>query len=82
MKFVQSDFDDKYDPTIEDSYKKQIEVDDKVVMLDILDIATSEEYLRDQYIRTGYLFIVMYSINDSSSLKSLESIVDQIYRVF
>jgi GTPase KRas protein len=59
-------------------------VDDQVVMLDILDTAGPEEYsaMRDQYIRTGHLFIVMYSISDSSSLKSLELIVDQIYRVF
>jgi GTPase KRas protein len=52
-------------------------------MFDILDTAGPEEYyaMRDSYIRCAHLFIVMYSISDSSSLKSLDSIVDQIYRV-
>ena len=29
----------QYDPTIEDSYQKQVEVDDEVYMLEILDTA-------------------------------------------
>lgn len=35
---------DKYDPTIEDSYRKGVTVDGKETMLNILDTAGQEEY--------------------------------------
>lgn len=37
-------FHKQYDPTIEDSYRKQVDVDGYAVMLDILDTAGQEEY--------------------------------------
>lgn len=39
VQFVQGIFVEKYDPTIEDSYRKQTEVDGKQCMLEILDTA-------------------------------------------
>ena len=39
VQFVQGIFVEKYDPTIEDSYRKQIEVDGQQCMLEILDTA-------------------------------------------
>lgn len=40
----------RYDPTIEDSYRKQIRVDDETAVLDVLDTAGQEEYsaMREQ----------------------------------
>ena len=48
----------EYDPTIEDSYRKQVTIDDETCLLDILDTAGQEEYsaMRDQYMRTGQGF--------------------------
>jgi GTPase KRas protein len=43
LQFVQSFFTEDYDPTIEDSYRKQVAVDGKTVLLDILDTAGQEE---------------------------------------
>ena len=37
MQFVQGIFVEKYDPTIEDSYRKHVEVDNMQCVLDILD---------------------------------------------
>ena len=37
-------FIDEYDPTIEDSYRKQVVVDGETCLLDILDTAGQEEY--------------------------------------
>lgn len=45
VSFVQGFFLDVYDPTIEDSYRKQVSVDDKVVLIDLLDTAGQEEVL-------------------------------------
>ena len=35
---------DEYDPTIEDSYRKQVTIDEETCLLDILDTAGQEEY--------------------------------------
>lgn len=39
VQFVQSIFVEKYDPTIEDSYRKQVEIEGQQCMLEILDTA-------------------------------------------
>ena len=73
----------EYDPTIENSYRKQVEIDGEVCLLDILDTAGQEEYsaMRDQYIRTGQGFLIVYSIAGRSSFEAVESFRDQILRV-
>ena len=52
----------EYDPTIEDSYRKQVTIDDETCLLDILDTAGQEEYsaMRDQYMRTGQGRVVSF----------------------
>ncbi|KAJ2412090.1 RAS1 protein, partial [Coemansia sp. RSA 2531] len=44
IQFIQSHFVDEYDPTIEDSYRKQCTIDNETAMLDVLDTAGQEEY--------------------------------------
>eukprot|EP00121_Abeoforma_whisleri_P003625 Awhi_evm1s3259 len=44
IQFIQCQFVDEYDPTIEDSYRKQSVVDGEAAHLDILDTAGQEEY--------------------------------------
>lgn len=39
VRFIQGNFVEKYDPTIEDSYRKLVEVDGTACMLDIMDTA-------------------------------------------
>ena len=45
VQFVQGIFVEKYDPTIEDSYRKQIEVDGQQCMLEILDTAGTVRFV-------------------------------------
>ena len=63
-------FVETYDPTIEDSYRKQVVIDQQSCMLEVLDTAGQEEYtaLRDQWIRDGEGFVLVYSITSRSSL--------------
>lgn len=72
-----------YDPTIEDSYRKQIHIDNTQCMLEVLDTAGQEEYtsLRDQWIRDGDGFLLVYSITSKTTFERLRKIVDQIERV-
>merc|ERR1711977_265199 len=53
IQLIQNHFIDEYDPTIEDSYRKQVTIDDETCLLDILDTAGQEEYsaMREQILR-------------------------------
>ena len=47
VQFVQGIFVEKYDPTIEDSYRKQVVIDGETCLLDILDTAGQEVGVED-----------------------------------
>lgn len=83
IQLVQSHFVDEYDPTIEDSYRKPCTIDEEQVLLDVLDTAGQEEYsaMREQYMRTGEGFLLVYSINLRDSLEELQQFYEQIQRV-
>jgi len=83
IQFIQSHFVDEYDPTIEDSYRKQCVIDEEVALLDILDTAGQEEYsaMREQYMRTGEGFLLVYSIIDKNSFDEIKGFHSQILRV-
>lgn len=83
IQFIQSHFVDEYDPTIEDSYRKQVSIDDQICLLDILDTAGQEEYsaMRDSYMRSGEGFMLVFSITSRSSFEELPVFHDQILRV-
>ncbi|CAO3674619.1 unnamed protein product [Umbelopsis ramanniana] len=72
-----------YDPTIEDSYRKQVVIDDQACVLEVLDTAGQEEYtaLRDQWIRDGEGFLVVYSITSRATFDRVQGFRDQIIRV-
>jgi len=81
--FIQGTFLTKYDPTIEDSYMKQVEVDGVSCTLDIMDTAGQEEFgaLRDQYMKTGQGFLIVYSITTQTSFEAVTKFRNQILRV-
>lgn len=76
-------FVETYDPTIEDSYRKQVQIDGQSCMLEVLDTAGQEEYtaLRDQWIRDGEGFVLVYSISSRSSFTRIQKFHHQIQRV-
>jgi Ras-related protein Rap-1A len=83
VQFVQGIFVEKYDPTIEDSYRKQVEVDGQQCMLEILDTAGTEQFtaMRDLYMKNGQGFVLVYSITAQSTFNDLSDMRDQILRV-
>jgi len=83
VRFIQSHFVEEYDPTIEDSYRKQAVIDDEVALIDVLDTAGQEEYgaMREQYMRTGEGFILVYSITARESFEEINQFHQQILRV-
>nr|XP_009475824.1 PREDICTED: ras-related protein R-Ras2 [Pelecanus crispus] len=81
--FLQSYFVTDYDPTIEDSYTKQCVIDERAARLDILDTAGQEEFgaMREQYMRTGEGFLLVFSVTDRGSFEEIYKFQRQILRV-
>ena len=75
-------FVEEYDPTIEDSYRKQIMFAEKPVVVEIIDIAGEEEYsaMREQFIRISEGFLIVYSIACKSSFEQVPSLFDIVQR--
>lgn len=94
---------DEYDPTIEDSYRKQVVIDGETCLLDILDTAGQEEYrsvsciidlhnwihfvysfpqcnsaMRDQYMRTGEGFLLVFAVNNAKSFEDISMYREQV----
>ena len=83
VQFVQGIFVEKYDPTIEDSYRKQTEIDGQQYLLEILDTAGTEQFtaMRDLYMKNGQGFVLVYSIISLSTFNDLVDMREQILRV-
>jgi GTPase KRas protein len=82
IRLVTDNFLDEYDPTIEDSYRKSVEVDGKSALLDILDTAGQEEFssMQDLWMREGKGFLLVYSITSLHTLEECEVLRDKILR--
>jgi len=58
-------------------------IDEEVALLDVLDTAGQEEYsaMREQYMRTGEGFLLVYSITSRQSFEEIMTFQQQILRV-
>jgi len=76
-------FPDEYDPTIEDLYRKQLVIDKKACLLDILDTAGQKEYssMRDEYMRKGDGFLLVFAVNNDKSYEEWQQLRQQIIKV-
>ncbi|ERE76819.1 extended synaptotagmin-3 [Cricetulus griseus] len=83
IQFFQKIFVPDYDPTIEDSYLKHTEIDNQWAILDVLDTAGQEEFsaMREQYMRTGDGFLIVYSVTDKASFEHVDRFHQLILRV-
>ncbi|XP_060803140.1 ras-related protein M-Ras isoform X2 [Amyelois transitella] len=83
IQFFQKLFVTDYDPTIEDSYIQHTEVDGQWCILDVLDTAGQEEFsaMREQYMRKGDGFLLVYSVTDKQSFENIRHFHTQILRV-
>jgi GTPase KRas protein len=83
IQYISNKFVDDYDPTLEDSYRKQVTVDGEECILDIFDTAGQEDFsaVRDQYMRTGDGFLCVYSITLQASFDEAAALHEHILRV-
>ena len=68
---------------MEDSYRKQVNIDGEDCLLDIFDTAGQEDFsaVRDQYMRTGDGFLCVYSIILEPSFSAVSGFYEHILRV-
>lgn len=83
VQFISGKFVERYDPTVEDFYRKEIEVDGDPAILEILDTAGTEQFasMRDLYIKNGQGFVIVYSLTSRQSFQDIKLIREQILRV-
>ena len=80
LRFTQDRFEENYDPTIEDQYTKTFELEGRAVKLEILDTAGQEEFwhLTEYYFQQREAFILVYSIADEGSYKTVQFFIQKI----
>ena len=84
IQLIQNHFVDEYDPTIEDSYRKQVVIDGETCLLDIIDTAgQGDEYgaLKDQCMRTGEGFLIVFAVNNAKSFEEITAYREQIKKM-
>eukprot|EP01128_Nolandella_sp_AFSM9_P004017 TRINITY_DN176_c0_g1_i4.p1 TRINITY_DN176_c0_g1~~TRINITY_DN176_c0_g1_i4.p1 ORF type:complete len:302 (-),score=88.95 TRINITY_DN176_c0_g1_i4:295-1167(-) len=83
IQYISQKFVDDYDPTLEDSYRKQTAVDGKECVLDIFDTAGQEAFsaVRDQYMRSGEGFLCVFAITSKSSYDEAQKLYDHIIEI-
>merc|ERR1711879_682174 len=82
IQFIQNHFIDvNYDPIIEDSYRKQVTIDDETCLLDILDTAGQENFAIERDMRRGQGFLCTFAITSRYSLGEITSLRKKILRV-
>eukprot|EP00039_Didymoeca_costata_P006529 m.91122 g.91122 ORF g.91122 m.91122 type:complete len:211 (-) comp13289_c0_seq1:1062-1694(-) len=80
VRYVTGAWLDEYDPTIEDSYRKDVKVGEVDVKLDILDTAGQDELssLANQTMRDCEHYIIIYDVNDKNTFDSIAQRLEKI----
>jgi len=80
LRFTSHIFQDEYDPTIEDAFRKEVEIDGQLAALDILDTAGQEDYdaLRSAWYRKKDGLLLLFALDDEQSLEALTKFHSEI----
>jgi len=84
LRFVTDEFLEEYDATIEDTYRKNIQLGDQTILLDIMDTAGQEEFksMMDGWIRDAEGFLLVYDLSQKVSFEELSSrIITKIQKI-
>ena len=83
LRYVTGEFVERYDPTVEDFYRKEIKMNNVPSVIEILDTAGAEQFasMRDLYIRNGEGFLVVYSVVNQQSFIDVQYLIDLVRKV-
>lgn len=82
-RFVHGDFNEDYNPTLQEIFRKTVAVDEKLMTLEILDTAGQEEYevMQENWIAQGKGFLLVYSIDNEGAFQEIKKIKRRIDRI-
>ncbi|KAG8347201.1 ADP ribosylation factor family Ras of Complex Roc domain [Trypanosoma vivax] len=82
LQYLQGHFVEKYDATIEDIYRKQMRVNDRTVMMTIVDTSGQEAFapMRYHYVKKCRGIVLVYSITDAESFTDVKKSLQWIPR--
>ncbi len=71
-----------HDPTIEDRYKKNSTIENKLYSIEILDTAGEDDYqnMMDMWINFGEGFLLVFAINEPESFEILKQKHDRVLK--
>ncbi|CAH3018823.1 unnamed protein product [Porites evermanni] len=80
IRYLKNEFTEYYDPTLEETYRKEIEYNGKLYDVEIVDTAGQEEFssFRDSSVATGDAFLVLFAINSALSWHELKELRSKI----
>jgi len=83
VRFMKDEFVENYDPTIQEEYRRTIDVDGQLTLLEVLDTAGAEQFtsLKDIYISAGRGFVLVFSLTLEASLREVAALRQQILRI-
>ena len=86
MQYVRGVFIESYDPTLEDSFTKRVQIGNgrnDLIDVEILDTAGTDQFaaMRDMYIGNGDVFLLVYSIDSKASFNEACNLYDRIKRI-
>jgi len=83
IQYMSGVFIKKYDPTIEESYRKVIELDGHNYRIELIDTAGTQQFttMHDLYMKSGQGFIVVFSLISERSFTDTQSIKSQICNI-
>ncbi|KAJ5801510.1 uncharacterized protein N7518_003578 [Penicillium psychrosexuale] len=80
VRFCLEQYAEGSEPTLDDSYRTRLVVDDRPCVLEIIDTAGRDEHavLREDHIRNGDAFIIAYSITSRKSFSHVRAYYNNI----
>ncbi|KAL4229322.1 hypothetical protein ACF0H5_012364 [Mactra antiquata] len=80
IQFVENQFVDSYDPTIENTFQKTVKIDGQEFVLQLVDTAGQDEYsiLPQSYYMNIDGYILVYSVNSQKSFEVVQFVYDKL----
>lgn len=80
LRLITNEFNEEYDATIEDSYRKVLEVDGEIAHLEIVDTAGQEEFwsLIDSWVRPADGVILVYDVSSRQTFEDLSRLYERV----
>ena len=75
QQFLQDIFLKEYEPTIQDSYRKQLVIEGEICQLDILDVSGNEEFraLDKHYLSSVDGFLIVFALDNAMSFSHVST---------